>query len=356
MTVKDEVFCRDFLAGNTPRYAFGATAQSVFLAKTLGLEGIVDDYLPEPEFQGVKIVRLSAVSSEAMLVSGIVFGRPVSARKALDARGLRNMDFFMFVRLSGLPLPDFAFFFHPQFEQAYKRHRNRYAAVREKLADAESVRIFDCLINFRLTSSLEYMHGFTLDAEQQYFDKFPGEQENSRVFVDVGAFDGQTSLAFAARHPDYHSIHLFEADPVCQQRVAENIAPLRQAQLYPYAVSDRQQTLHFHSQGSFSEVAHGGDTAIASVPLDDILQVDPDFIKMDIEGHELQALTGAQQIISRCTPKLAISAYHKIDDFWEIPERVFSINPHYRLYMRHYTEGLLETVYYFIPAARSHQH
>ena len=70
---------------------------------------------------------------------------------------------------------------------------------------------------------------------------------------------------------------------------------------------------------------------------------------MDVEGHEYAALEGAQQHIINDHPALAICAYHLIDDFWKLPELVLSYRSDYKIYMRHYTEGILETVYYFIP-------
>ena len=70
---------------------------------------------------------------------------------------------------------------------------------------------------------------------------------------------------------------------------------------------------------------------------------------MDIEGYELPALAGAQNIIKTQKPLLAICCYHKPDDLWTIPQRVLSYNPDYKIHLRHYSEGLLETVFYFVP-------
>ncbi len=70
---------------------------------------------------------------------------------------------------------------------------------------------------------------------------------------------------------------------------------------------------------------------------------------MDIEGAEYDALRGAEQTISEHHPRLAISVYHRVDDLRRIPELVLSYRSDYDLFLRHYTEGVTETVMFFIP-------
>jgi hypothetical protein len=70
---------------------------------------------------------------------------------------------------------------------------------------------------------------------------------------------------------------------------------------------------------------------------------------MDIEGFELNALKGAKEIIKKNKPKLAICVYHKANDIREITNFILSLNPNYRLYFRHYNEGISESVIFFIP-------
>ena len=73
------------------------------------------------------------------------------------------------------------------------------------------------------------------------------------------------------------------------------------------------------------------------------------FIKIDIEGEELNALSGMKQIIKHYNPILAISIYHSISDFYTIPQYVFDISKNYRIYFRHYSQGLIESVMFFVP-------
>lgn len=62
--------------------------------------------------------------------------------------------------------------------------------------------------------------------------------------------------------------------------------------------------------------------------------VEPTFIKMDIEGAEVGALKGAAEAIKRLKPKLAICLYHKLTDMWEVPLLIKSMVPEYKLYCR----------------------
>lgn len=61
-----------------------------------------------------------------------------------------------------------------------------------------------------------------------------------------------------------------------------------------------------------------------------------DFIKLDIEGAELDALNGAKETIIKYRPKLAICLYHQNSDFYNIPLYLNSIVPEYKFYFDHF--------------------
>jgi hypothetical protein len=60
-----------------------------------------------------------------------------------------------------------------------------------------------------------------------------------------------------------------------------------------------------------------------------------DFIKMDIEGAEMMALRGATETLKRFKPVLAISVYHKLIDFYEIPQEIDKLGLGYKFYFQH---------------------
>lgn len=73
------------------------------------------------------------------------------------------------------------------------------------------------------------------------------------------------------------------------------------------------------------------------------------MIKIDIEGEEMNALNGMQNLIMQYHPILAISIYHSPMDFYKIPRYILGLRADYKLYFRHYSQGIIESVAFFIP-------
>lgn len=67
---------------------------------------------------------------------------------------------------------------------------------------------------------------------------------------------------------------------------------------------------------------------------------------MDIEGAELEALKGAEKVLRKCKPKLAISLYHKNEDLYQIPIWLSKVVPEYKFYLRHYSNKRWDLVLY----------
>jgi hypothetical protein len=69
-----------------------------------------------------------------------------------------------------------------------------------------------------------------------------------------------------------------------------------------------------------------------------------DFIKMDIEGAELDALIGAERTIRSYRPQLAISVYHSLQDLVRIPKWIASLDLGYEFHLDHFTIHQEETI------------
>ena len=191
----------------------------------------------------------------------------------------------------------------------------------------------------------------------QYFDYF-GPNDNE-VFVDCGCFDGATCYNFAGwcGAKGFEHIYSFEADPENYAKAKEILAPLGKCDLYPYGTADANKKVFFAadafetsciiSREEAEKRNFEGVTEIETRALDDVLSGKRvTFIKMDIEGAEYEALQGARKLIMENRPRMAISVYHKFEDFVTLADLVLGMHPDYRLAFRHYGFDDLETVMY----------
>jgi hypothetical protein len=72
------------------------------------------------------------------------------------------------------------------------------------------------------------------------------------------------------------------------------------------------------------------------------------LIKFDVEGAEAQALRGCRRLITEQHPKLCVSAYHRNEDLFALPQLVQSMGD-YQIYLRHHPYiPAWETIYYFV--------
>ncbi len=187
--------------------------------------------------------------------------------------------------------------------------------------------------------------------EEQYFDLPYLNHDLEEIFIDAGCFDGLTVNNFLRwSKRQYKEIIAFEPDRKCFQKCENALKGVEHFTLVDKGLWSREQVLSFHETGaSDSAVAVNGETSIHTVKLDDYIGGKRiTFLKMDIEGAEREALTGAADTIQNCKPKLAISIYHKPQDIWELPSMILDIRPDYKFFIRHYSLRDAETVLYAI--------
>lgn len=187
-----------------------------------------------------------------------------------------------------------------------------------------------------------------------YFPDFI-KRLDAEVFCDCGAADGDTVKAFMNRWRTWKGIVAIEPDSLNFAKLSKYNNPHDRITGINAAVSDFDGATSFASFGDYSShIDSTGLTSLCSVKkLDSIVfNNPPTYIKMDVEGHELNAIWGARKLLKEHSPVLAICAYHTSDHLWEIPLLIHSINPDYRLYFRRYGEGAFEIVWYAVPPER----
>ena len=228
------------------------------------------------------------------------------------------------------------------------KNYDKYNYIYHILEDSTSKNQFYNIVNFRVSYDLNFMRGFSNIEYLQYFEDFLNLGDDE-VFIDIGGYDGFTSEEFAKKYPGYRSIHVFEPESEILDLAKDRLKKYKNINFYQLGLSDSKKILKFEKNGVGSKISSSGEVEINVDRLDDVLKEKPTFIKMDIEGAESYAIEGAKKIIKQYRPKLAISVYHKKDDFWKIPMQILAIDSDYSIYLRHYTEAHAETVMFFIP-------
>jgi FkbM family methyltransferase len=226
------------------------------------------------------------------------------------------------------------------------------------LADEESRITYLTQLKWRIIANFDGLSGRSM--QPQYFPEDIFSLSSDEVFIDCGAFDGDTVKKFRQHSNDFFKqIIAFEPDPLNFQTLSTYVQNLsvdikEKVTLYQNAIGKEENKLKFAGTGTASSLlSEKGDIEVDSVYLDKVLcNFTPTYIKMDVEGAEFDALSGARKIIERTSPILGICVYHRQDDIWRIPLLIQSFSKNYKLFFRSYDEEGWELVCYAVPEER----
>lgn len=191
------------------------------------------------------------------------------------------------------------------------------------------------------------------DYGKQYFDldELPIVQEGE-IFVDAGCYDGETAYnASVWAQGKLSKVYAFEPDRNSIDKCKKRLGQIGcEYELYNVATWSCKDRLMFDADDSFgyaSKVNKFGKEFVNADSIDNILAGRPvTYIKLDVEGSELETLKGAVSSIKKYRPKLAVSLYHKPEDIINLPVFIESLGMDYKYYIRHYQTRWCETTLY----------
>jgi FkbM family methyltransferase len=181
--------------------------------------------------------------------------------------------------------------------------------------------------------------------------------EKGDFVIDGGGCWGDTALYFAnevgvnGRVFSFefipNNIKIFERNISLNKNLKENIELIRNP-----LWSDSKTKLYFKDYGPGSKVGfdkvNGLESECYTLSIDELVKQrnlpKVDFIKMDIEGAEINALKGSIETITKFKPKLAIALYHSAEDFKNIPVFLKELVPGYKFYFSHCSINLEESI------------
>lgn len=231
-----------------------------------------------------------------------------------------------------------------------RKNINKFQNLFDKLQDDLSRRTMLAWLNQTISADYKYLE--RVKQKFQYFDEEINKMSEHEVFVDCGAYDGDSATAFIYAlqrrgYTGYDEIISFEPDP-------DNFARLRARNLknhtcIPKGVGSENKTFFLSQGGTSSKCAEDGEIRVEVESIDRVVKGGRvTMIKMDVEGAELDALHGAERTIKKYKPLLAICVYHRREDLLTIPQYIQSIVPGYKLFLRAYERTATELVLYAV--------
>ena len=299
---------------------FGITAREIFAS---------DEFVRGQSFHGWKVKTLAeieALYSDFIIVVAFAFWQDDLIAR-MEQLSKRYELYAPHVPVIGREIVDFAYL---------NRYESAIAESYDLMADEQSREVYAAVWNYRLSGNISYIRNVTTPKEQAYTLIRPVKED---TYLDLGAYDGDTvrEVTQQAGGP-LKAITALEPDP-------KNFRKLTAfAETYTgdltcinAGVYDRDTVIPFANKaGRHSAVSRDG--AGIPVPMRSIDSVAGDqpvsIIKMDVEGEERLAISGGKTVLRRDCPRLIVSAYHRNEDLFLLPQQIHQINPAYRIYLR----------------------
>lgn len=312
---------------------------------------IIDDAFKGEKYYGINIVGsdyIATINSSHLVAisgvfseSGIKYFKPLVESENIKLIEFDLVQYFLKVKLQ--------YEYYNNLIENSIDNLNELFSLFEILNDDKSKEVLENLLIYRLTLDKSYIHKVGIPNKEQYFAPDLVKLTNNEVFIDCGAFDGDTYEIFSFTVSDYfNKYYAFEPDVNNYKSLVAKTSNDKRVEVFDKGLWNKTETLYFNSTANHtSKIDSKGDTSVDVVSLDD-LDLSPTFIKMDIEGSEIKALIGMKQTIEKNKPNLAISVYHKANDLFEIASYILSINPNYKVYLRHYSNDIFDTIAYFV--------
>ena len=325
-------------------------------AQNIRIHAIVDDDPAKKGtmVEGLPVAPIGTLAEIAKATPVIIAShRVLGATQRLRAIGFETVvPFAMLQVLSPEVFPPHMFY--SDLLDDLWLHRSEYQTLHERLADDRSRRVLEAVIGFRRTLDPILLQPVLTDHDL-YAPEGLFEFTDNETYVDGGSYDGDTIRTFIDRvDGKFADVYAFEPDPVTFAKLTQNFRDEPRVHPIHAGLYSHGGSLHFRDDASRGAIfAADGDIEMPVTTIDEVLGDRPlTYVKMNIEGAEIDALQGGRKAIRKWRPRLALSVYHRASDLWRIPQLVLELDPGYKLYLRQHDGGIIETVLYALPSSQ----
>lgn len=348
-------------------YLFGASAGAAEVEAFLGARdkdviGFLDN-APQKHgtiFRGRTIFDPATLSSMMDADSAIIISSAYQveiAEQLVSDLGIAANSVFPFV----------SEMFHKHFGAAsVETHATDIERLMSAVADRESREYIANLIRFRWTMDPRVLKRNPCLAG--FYDYQPtsangagriGPFKGDRI-IDCGAFNGDTARSFLERLDQ--DCEIIAIEPVTTNYDALSswidangldlkVTPLK------VGVGENRATMTIdiapdEEDPRATVTLHKNNTQTEEITIESIDAIvngsenKIDYVKIDIEGFEPEALKGAKAVLNRDRPDLAIAGYHKAEHLWELPQLIAALEPAYKFYVGHHPAAPYECEFF----------
>jgi FkbM family methyltransferase len=179
----------------------------------------------------------------------------------------------------------------------------------------------------------KYEHGL------KFLPRYIVDSLKNKDFIDCGAYTGDSALFFE-KELEPSRIYSFEPVPDNFKYLLETMQMNNLKKVIPIdkGLGEKTCTVNFYPLSFCSTIAEEGNAQMDLISIDDFVRerkLSVGLIKMDLEGYELPALSGAQDTIKKFKPVLLLSIYHNPEEFFGAKKCVQDLMPSNQFMIRH---------------------
>jgi FkbM family methyltransferase len=328
-------------------YLIGLNQDALFLKdfaikKNIHVVGFIDDFSKSERYGDMPIFKSEAASLKHTIVNCSSSIAPLETQKKFMLMGFNVIYMTEF-------LSDFNANILPPVFESFVLNAEKSAWLLKRMNSTISRKLLENVLKFRNTGEIRHMSDFKIEIHNQYLDFIA--PYNPKSYIDVGGFDGDTTLLFIENITSIKKVYFFEPNVKNIELAKQRLANFDEIEYYNCGLGSEDTTAHITNSGSASSISQCADNPTATeveVRRLDAMRIEScDVIKIDIEGFEMEFLKGARNFIKTHRPLIAIAVYHQPEDFFSITSYILDLVPDYKVDFRHYSEGWSESIMYF---------
>ncbi len=287
-----------------------------------------DGFVRKRTFRGFEVKSVSQLEAKFDdFVVALAFASPLTQ----VIENIKNLSMRHKVIMPSVPVCE-SKIFNKEF---LKAHLDEIEKAYSLLADEQSKKAFENIIRFQITGNLNYC--FDCETEKQEAFEILN-LNNNESFLDLGAYRGDTVDEFLYYVSGYEKIVAVEPDLRTYKKLEAHCEALQNCVTLNNAIWSENCTLHFDGNKGRGGSAKADGTENSAVCVDYLTEHYGKFTYMniDVEGAEKVMLKGAEHTLKSNSPKICMAVYHKSEDVFALVNQINSINPDYKIYLRHH--------------------